>query len=255
MKENDKIPIADVYFDLIKFEDLSEVIQFGLLSNEPKALHIHFANAWTVSIANRSNELLSVLNQTDSMVIPDGKSIVIAAKLFRSRDKIAQSRGPSFFREMIYNSKNPNLRHYFLGGTEATLDKLTSIAAEQQLNLVGRFSPPFRQMTPDEREEMDLDIKNSKADVVWVGLGTPRQDFEAFSIARNLNTNAICVGAAFDFLAGDLREAPKLIQKYGLEWLYRLLQEPRRLFSRYFFGIPHFIFVVISKGLIRKTKP
>lgn len=255
MKENDKVPIADVYFDSINFEELSNLIQFGLLPDKPKAFHIHFANAWTVSIANRSDDLLSVLNQSESLVIPDGKSIVIAAKFIRSKRKVFQSRGPSFFREMIYNPRNPNLRHYFLGGTEATLDKLACIAAAQQLNLVGCFSPPFRQMTSDEREEMDHDIMMSKADIVWVGLGTPRQDFEAFSIARSLNINAICVGAAFDFVAGNLREAPKLIQSFGLEWLYRLLQEPRRLFSRYFFGIPHFIFVVIAKGLMRKTKP
>jgi N-acetylglucosaminyldiphosphoundecaprenol N-acetyl-beta-D-mannosaminyltransferase len=255
MKENDKVPVADVRFDSINFADLSNLIQFGLSPDRAKALHIHFANAWTVSIANRSNDLLSVLNQTDSLVIADGKSIVFAAKFFPSKGKVTQSRGPSFFREIIYNSRNPNLRHYFLGGTKTTLDKLACIAAEQRLNLVGCFSPPFRQMTSEEREVMNLDIKKSKADIVWVGLGTPRQDFEAFSIARNLNTNAICVGAAFDFIAGDLHEAPKLLQSFGLEWLYRLLQEPRRLFTRYFFGIPHFIFIVIAKGLPRRIKP
>ena len=91
-------------------------------------------------------------------------------------------------------------------------------------------------------------LKESKAQVVWVGLGTPKQDFVVHEISKQMPITAIAVGAAFDYLAGTLAETPKVIQKIGFEWLYRLIKEPRRLWRRYLLGNIKFIWISI-KGL------
>jgi N-acetylglucosaminyldiphosphoundecaprenol N-acetyl-beta-D-mannosaminyltransferase len=109
------------------------------------------------------------------------------------------------------------------------------------LELVGAESPPFRDLTEVEQREQIARIHAAKANVVWLGLGTPKQDFEAARIARGAPVVAIGVGAAFDFVAGSLREAPRWMQRSGLEWLFRLVSEPRRLWRRYTAGSARFV--------------
>jgi N-acetylglucosaminyldiphosphoundecaprenol N-acetyl-beta-D-mannosaminyltransferase len=103
-------------------------------------------------------------------------------------------------------------------------------------------------MTDRERNEQDDAIRASGADIVWVGLGTPKQDIEAERIATATNTTTVAIGAAFDFAAGTLREAPSWLSRAGLEWLFRLAMEPRRLWRRYLIGNLVFIYAVFRKG-------
>ena len=106
---------------------------------------------------------------------------------------------------------------------------------------MGAESPPFRELTPTEQSEQDDRIRASGANLVWIGLGTPKQDWEAARIAARLPVVALAVGAAFDFLSGAKTQAPVWMQRSGTEWLYRLGTEPRRLSQRYLWGNPRFV--------------
>lgn len=113
--------------------------------------------------------------------------------------------------------------------------------------LAGAESPPFRDLTDDERREQDDRIQASRADIVWVGLGTPKQDFEAERLAEALPLLAAAVGAAFDFTAGTVKPAPAWMQRSGLEWAHRLASEPRQLWRRYLIGNARFVSIALRR--------
>jgi N-acetylglucosaminyldiphosphoundecaprenol N-acetyl-beta-D-mannosaminyltransferase len=118
-----------------------------------------------------------------------------------------------------------------------------------QAVIAGSLSPKFGDFDAKEIRRIDSAIRESHANIVWVGLGTPKQDYEATRISQTCNVPAVAVGAAFDFLAGTKNEAPQFLQGIGLEWLYRLLSEPRRLWRRYLIGNLQFL-VIATKQLL-----
>jgi N-acetylglucosaminyldiphosphoundecaprenol N-acetyl-beta-D-mannosaminyltransferase len=150
------------------------------------------------------------------------------------------------------NGRRHGIQHFLLGSTPAVLH---SLARELQtrfpgVDIVGMESPPFRPLTESERQHQDRRIRNSEAHVVWVGLGTPKQDIEARRLAAHLPVVAIGIGAAFDFTAGTAQLAPAWMSNVGLEWFYRLVKEPRRLWKRYIFGNLRFL----KSALLPRTR-
>ena len=137
--------------------------------------------------------------------------------------------------------------HYLLGGSGQTLPQLREQIAARwpQARVVGAESPPFRPLTDAEARAQDDRIAASGAQIVWVGLGTPKQDWEVQRLAARLPVVAMAVGAAFDFLAGAKPQAPAWMQRTGTEWLYRLASEPRRLARRYAWGNPRFVYAAV----------
>lgn len=128
-----------------------------------------------------------------------------------------------------------DLGHYLLGGSPETLRRLKGAIARDHpgTRIVGSQSPPYRPLTGEELAAQDAEIARTKPDIIWIGLGTPKQDFEALRLSRSLQVVTVAVGAAFDYRAGVLREAPSLVRYLGAEWLFRFAMEPRRLFTRY----------------------
>lgn len=143
------------------------------------------------------------------------------------------------------------LKHFLLGSTEDVLGLLESQLRKRfpDAIIVGLESPPFRPLSSGEQAAQDARIVQSNADIVWIGLGTPKQDFEAQRVATCLGVTTIAVGAAFDFTAGTVREAPAWISNAGFEWMFRLLREPRRLWRRYLIGNFGFIRALIAGHL------
>lgn len=117
------------------------------------------------------------------------------------------------------------------------------------VEIVGWESPPFRPLTDLEASEMEALVRSTRPDVVWVGLGTPRQDVFVHQFRDRLSATLVAVGAAFDFLAGAQRQAPAWMQGWGLEWAYRLAREPRRLWCRYLIGNAVFVHGILTDGL------
>jgi N-acetylglucosaminyldiphosphoundecaprenol N-acetyl-beta-D-mannosaminyltransferase len=206
--------------------------------------HVHLVNAWTVALADADPALHSVLCQA-AVNFPDGMSVVWANR-FRSRagdPPMYRVPGPDLMQEVFKQGQERRVRHYLLGGSPETLQALHRqlLIRHRTALIVGSDSPPFRPLTQEDLDEQRRRIREAGPDVVWVGLGTPKQDWECARLAAETGALCIAIGAAFDFIAGTKRRAPRWMQNLGLEWLHRLAAEPRRLWRRYLFGNVAFI--------------
>ena len=151
--------------------------------------------------------------------------------------------GPDLLLDVFQLGQNLGIRHYLLG---STLDVVADLKREllrrfPRAQIVGSESPPFRQLTKPEQAEQRVRIVDSEADIVWLGLGTPKQDLTCADLARHLPVVVVAVGAAFDFVSGHKNQAPLWMRRHGLEWAFRLASEPRRLWRRYLIGNVQFL--------------
>ncbi|WP_433874489.1 WecB/TagA/CpsF family glycosyltransferase [Sinomonas atrocyanea] len=211
-------------------------------TNSGNAYHVHFGNAYTVYLAGRDQAYAAAFSGR-GWLFPDGKPLSWVSRIRNSSEGLTQTRGPSVFRAVLDEGRAAGVRHYFLGASEKTLNLLTKRAEDlfPGVEIVGSYSPPFRPMTSGERAEQDEAILATRPDLVWIGLGTPKQDYEAKRICDELGVTAVAVGAAFDFLAGVKKESPRWVSRIGFEWLHRLITEPKRLWRRYLFGNAGFL--------------
>lgn len=214
-----------------------------------RGLHVHLLNAYSIALADRDWTYRAGLIG-DSVNLPDGLPVSWVSRLRRDELPLQQIRGVRFFARSFEYGQDVGLKHFLLGSTPATLAKLEANLLERYPNavIVGTHSPPFRPLSPEELVTQDEMISQSGAHLVWVGLGTPKQDVEAARLAASLPITAVAVGAAFDFVAGTVKEAPELMSKLGLEWLYRFMREPRRLWRRYVFGNARFLRACLRQG-------
>jgi len=172
---------------------------------------------------------------TFDIVAPDGQPVRWALNGFHNTGLRDRVYGPELTRRMCEAAANEGLSIYLYGSTDDTLDKLryNLLRMFPTLRIAGWESPPFRPLTDEEHNQAVERIKRSKASILLVGIGCPRQAVFANRIRNQISAVQLCVGAAFDFHAGSVSMAPPWMQKRGLEWLYRLYKEPRRLWKRY----------------------
>lgn len=169
------------------------------------------------------------------MVTPDGMGVVWLLKL-KGHKNANRVYGPDLLQRTCAYGLEKGWGHFFLGGEPETLDALIIRLQKQYsgLKIAGRHSPPFHAISQEEEEKIISDINASNADVLWIGLGSPRQEIWMNKHLGKIHVPImIGVGAAFNFLSGRKRQAPSYIQRMGLEWLFRLLTEPKRLWPRY----------------------
>lgn len=235
--------VARIDFSVAGPDDAAQMLIDAALHAEA-GVHVHLANAYTIALADANPELRSTLNAA-AFVFPDGRPLAVASR-YIGHHRLTQVRGPALFERTIDVGRSVDLRHFLLGSSPGVLAQL-----EQQLlsrypgaTIVGTHSPPFRALTEQEVRVQDADVLTSDAQIVWVGLGTPKQDFEVARLAHSTGLTCVAVGAAFDFSAGTKSEAPDWVRAAGLEWLFRLVQEPRRLWRRYLFGNIRFLWAL-----------
>ena len=193
------------------------------------------------TVALHNDPALHDIGAKATLNLPDGMPIVWLGKLRGHR--LERTCGPDLMDHLLRSSGDGSLSHFFLGGKEGVAERLAERYrnAVPGLRIVGCHTPPFRPMTPDENAKVLTAIKSSGADIVWLGISSPKQDIWMRDNVDQLSQTLIGVGAAFDFLSGEVRRAPVWMQKSGLEWLFRLLSEPRRLWRRYFILAPQFV--------------
>lgn len=201
----------------------------------------------------RDRSLAPVFNGA-GMCAPDGMSIVWLLQLHGYRNA-SRVYGPDLMAAVCERSLATGWRHFLLGGAEGIADQLASRLAQRYPGLVvaGTLSPPFRPLSQAEDDEMVERINAGRPDVVWVGLGSPKQERWMAEHAGRISAPVMVgVGAAFDFLSGHKAQAPRWVQRSGLEWLFRWAEEPRRLFPRYA-RYPLFAVLVLAQaiGLVR----
>jgi exopolysaccharide biosynthesis WecB/TagA/CpsF family protein len=198
-----------------------------------------------VTIAASDPQFRVQLNAFD-VITPDGQPIRWGLNLLHGAGLAERVYGPTLMLHVCQAAANAGLSVYFYGSSDAVLEQLAVKLRERLpgLRIAGSCSPPFRAATPAEERADAEAIIESGAHIVFVGLGCPRQERWAFGQRERLPMPIVCVGAAFDFHAGTLRQAPTWMQRRGLEWAFRLGMEPRRLWRRYMRAIPIFVFLL-----------
>lgn len=221
------------------FDELIEVFDDRI---DDRAIVVTITNVHAVMEARRDDELRHALDTAD-VTTPDGMPITWALRSMGNPDQIRVN-GAKVTTTALENGVARGWRHYFYGSTEETLAALQTAVKEQYdgVEVAGTMSPPFRALTPDEEDDIAREIMATKPDVLWVGLGMPKQEkWMVRNRDRYPGVVMVGIGAAFDFIAGTKPEAPEWIQKAGLEWLFRLASEPRRLWKRYVFNNPGYL--------------
>ncbi len=186
------------------------------------------------------------LNQLD-LIVPDGQPVRWALNLLHRTKLTDRVYGPNLMLKTCEQAAAEQLPIFLFGGTEELLTRLEVNLLKQfpNLKIAGKRASKFRQLTPDERDELIQEIRDSGARITFVGLGCPRQEVWAYEFREALSMPILAVGAAFNFHAGLLAQAPLILQKYGLEWAYRLCREPQRLWRRYLYLNPTYTAFVI----------
>ena len=177
---------------------------------------------------------------------PDGMPMVWMGKL-NGHSEMSRVYGPDLMRDICAWSETNPCRHFFFGGAPGVAGLLTEKlkARYPKMEIVGSYTPPFRPLNADEEKELQEMVRAARPDIMWIGLSTPKQErFMAGYLPKLDTTLMIGVGAAFDFLSGRVKQAPRWMQRSGLEWFYRLCSEPRRLAGRYFKNNPIFVMKV-----------
>ncbi len=216
---------------------------------EGRPAAVHLCNAYTLSLALRDDAVRDVLAVGDHNFM-DGAPLVWAARRNGMPELEGRVYGPNLMEDVLDQGRDVGLRHFLYGSSPDVLADLEIAIATTWpgATVAGSHSPPFRDLTEQEADEAVTMIKESGAQVVWVGLGTPRQDHFVAAFRDRIGIPLIAVGAAFDFHAGRKAQAPLWMQNAGLEWLFRLVTEPRRLWRRYLVGNPVFLWG-LSRGV------
>ncbi len=198
-----------------------------------------------VSEAHGDPEFKRILNAAD-LVVPDGMPLVWLARL-RGHPLRRRVYGPELMLEFCARTQGGRYRHYFYGGPPGVADLLADTLAARfpGLYVAGTCSPPFRPLTQAETAQVAREINDARPDVVWVGLSTPKQERWMHENRERLTAPVLVgVGAAFDLNTGRVKQAPRWMREHGLEWSFRLAQEPRRLWRRYLVNGPRFVWSV-----------
>jgi N-acetylglucosaminyldiphosphoundecaprenol N-acetyl-beta-D-mannosaminyltransferase len=244
----DRIPIVGTPISLTSYAELLE-----LLEQRPteRAAVVAFCNVHSVMTARRRPDVAAALEEAD-VATSDGMPLVwgIRAAGYPDQPRVY---GPTFMELALKHGVDAGWNHFFYGSTDETLTKLVAAARELTpgVRIAGSYSPPFRPATDDDLRADAALIIESGADLVWVGLGMPKQELWMRRAAALLPGTALLgVGAAFDFLAGTVPQAPMWMQSAGLEWLCRLAQEPGRLWRRYIINNPHYLWL-LGRDILR----
>lgn len=211
-----------------------------------KSAYICMTGVHGVMEAQSNAHLRSVLNGA-FVNAPDGMPMSWVGWLQGQR-QMDRVYGPDFMTNLCRLSLAKGYRHYLYGGQPGVAQALKNALQKRfpGLQVVGTYTPPFRSLTQDEEADLFADVRNARPDILWVGLSTPKQEcFMAEYVDRLGVPLLIGVGAAFDFHTGRITEAPEWTKRAGLQWLHRLLQDPRRLWKRYLRNNPAFVWRIM----------
>ena len=226
----------------INVTNMSDTIKYidGHL-DDLRGKYICVSNVHTTVMSYENEEYRKIQNGA-AMALPDGAPLSSYSR--RKGYKQAQRvTGPDLMLELFAISKEKGYRHYFYGATEETLQSMKEVLERDYpgIQIAGMYAPPFRALTPQEDAQIVAKINEARPDFIWIGLGAPKQEEWMYQHMGQLQGVLIGVGAGFDYLAGYIKRAPRWMQRMSLEWLDRLLQDPKRLWRRYFTSNVKFI--------------
>jgi N-acetylglucosaminyldiphosphoundecaprenol N-acetyl-beta-D-mannosaminyltransferase len=195
----------------------------------------------------QSDEAFRDILNRSFLTTPDGMPTVWLGRIHGFKD-MSRVYGPDYMANLCERSVAKGYRHFLYGGKEGVAEELRAELTRRfpGLQIVGTYTPPFRPLNAEEQNDLRLQLETSQADVLWCGLSTPKQERFISSYYDRMPVKLMVgVGAAFDLLSGNLDEAPDWMKKSGLQWLYRLIKEPRRLWRRYLINNPKFAWLTL----------
>jgi N-acetylglucosaminyldiphosphoundecaprenol N-acetyl-beta-D-mannosaminyltransferase len=238
-----RYPIAGILVSSVTYESATRAVVAAASAGRSAVIAATSVHGLTLGV--RDPAFGRQLN-TFEMLTPDGQPVRWGLNLLHGLGLQRRVYGPQLMLDVCVAAARERLPIYLYGGRQETLERLVRRLPELApgLEIAGYRSPPFRRLTTDEEADDVRNIVTSGARVLFVGLGCPRQERWAFAHRNQLPMPIVCVGAAFDFHAGTLRQAPPWMQARGLEWLFRLIVEPRRLWRRYAIIVPFYCFLL-----------
>lgn len=213
---------------------------------------ICLSNVHTTVMSQKDEEYRNIQNSA-FLALPDGSPLSLVQRLrgYRMAEQVA---GPDLMAELWKATENTEISHYFYGSTPETIEALEKNLKKEYpgIKIVGMEAPPFRPLTEAEDAEAVARINQSGAAIVWVGLGAPKQEKWMYEHRGKVNALMLGVGAGFDFHAGTVKRAPAWMRKHYLEWLYRLIQDPKRLWKRYVQTNGKFLLISVKDAFVWK---
>jgi N-acetylglucosaminyldiphosphoundecaprenol N-acetyl-beta-D-mannosaminyltransferase len=253
----DKVDLLGIGLTPTTYSEATATIIDVARRNQPGVVGCHAVHSVVVCSGNR--DLRNKVNQFD-MITPDGQPVRWGLNLLYGVGLRERVYGPELMLRLCQQAAIEGVSVYFYGASEMVVERLAENLARKypELQITGYESPPFRALTAEEDREVVSRINHSGAGIVFIGLGCPKQDEFAFDHRHSIRAVQVCVGAAFDFHAGAKRIAPDWMQRHGLEWLFRLFQEPGRLWRRYLITNTVFItklaFTLLNVRGVRKKR-
>ena len=247
-----KCDILQVRFNLIAYNVVMQTIE-GWRRNHERH-YVTITNPHSVMMCSRDTEMWKATEKA-SMTLPDGVGIVLAARLLGYPHN-GRATGPMLMLKLCDWGRGHGYRHYFYGGDEGVAEKLRVKLCREYpgLQVAGTYSPPFRPLSPKEDRAIVEQVNSTEPDILWVGLGAPKQEkWMAEHQGRIQATAMIGVGAAFDFHSENVKWTPAWIRRLGLEWAYRLAREPKRMWRRNL-DSPLFLSKVIWQRLTTRSR-
>jgi N-acetylglucosaminyldiphosphoundecaprenol N-acetyl-beta-D-mannosaminyltransferase len=236
-----RLNLLGIQVNLITLQTAIAEMESSIVIEQPS--YVCTCPVYTLMQGHERSEVRAALNSAD-WVTPDGMPVVWALR-WLGASQVGRVYGPDLMLALSEISAQKGYGQYYLGGAPGVAEQL-GLKMQQRfpgLKVAGTYCPPFRELTLDEEQMMISHLNASEADIVWVGLGSPKQDLWMAKYRASLKPALLVgVGAAFDFFTGRQPQAPRWMQHSGLEWLFRLASEPRRLWRRYLINNPKFLF-------------
>lgn len=244
MTDDKTIEILGIRMYARDIQTFVEHVEETALSSQPRTNRcISATGAHGIITAKKRAAFKKILNDFYAN-LPDGMPGVWVGRL-KGAKKMKRCYGPDFFERMIRSSSEHNINHFLCGGAEGVAEQLKNICEKKlgNKNITGTYCPPFKKADEYDYKKIAQKINKAGADIIWVGISTPKQEQFAHRLAQYTDAHfLVTVGAAFDFHIGRVKQAPEWMQTFGLEWFFRLSVEPKRLFKRYFEIVPKFFF-------------
>jgi N-acetylglucosaminyldiphosphoundecaprenol N-acetyl-beta-D-mannosaminyltransferase len=258
VKSHEKVPgkcrqvfsVLGVRVDAVQIPDVIAEIGEWILEQK-KCQYVAVTGMHGVTEAQHDQQFKEILNSA-GLVVPDGYPLVWLGRKKGFSHLARRVYGPELMATFCDQTAARGYRHFFYGGATGVAEDLAKQfeARYPGLVVVGTYAPPFRALTSEEDQAIIAMIEEARADIVWVGLSTPKQEKWMYEHRNTLNVPVLVgVGAAFDFHTGRSRQAPRWMREHGFEWLFRLYSEPRRLWRRYLLYGSEFIWLVALEAL------
>ncbi|PFR30837.1 glycosyltransferase [Bacillus cereus] len=232
--------IADADIAALDFHETTNKIESWILNQENN--YVCVCNTHSV-VTSGNDQLFHKALDNAGLCVPDGMPLVWALKAYgyKNQDRVD---GPNLMLKLCELSALKGYKIFLYGGTDETLEALEVELNQRFLNvkIIGKYSPPFRKLEKNEEQEIIHMINSTKPDLVFVSLGCPKQEIWMFNHKDKIDGVMLGVGAAFEFIIGNIKRPPLVFQKLGLEWLFRLMSEPKRLWKRYAYNNPVYIY-------------